>query len=434
MTKTRVLALIFFIALISLSSCRKKPEKIGNDLQPTNSLITVAFNDDQDIVTSTFDVPSLSTKNLNYAFIGNMNDPIFGNSNFDFYTQYSLSTSSLYWGDNAVADSIVLNLTYNGYYGDTTDKQLTVNVFEILKDMYIDSTYKSDMVLECDPTVLANYTFVPRPLTPIDTVIDRGVLRIPIDISLAEQLIANGPYETNDEFKDSFKGLHITCEKNSIPASVVAFNLGHSYSNLRVYYHTSQDTLNYDFDITSSDVRFNHYSHDYTNSEVVFNDTTNSAKLYVQGAAGTRVWVKFPNIQEWANSFDSNVTINEAKLILSDARQPDDTIYYAPPSKLVAAGAKFGTDTTYVILPDQFVSSEYFGGSYDKTNGQVWFRISEYIQNVIKNGAYATQCDGLLIYVDQGSATPHRWAFHGPQSDSIDKRIRLEIVYSLIND
>ena len=92
MMKTRVLTLIFFITLISFSACKKTPEKIGNDLQPTNSYITVDFTDGQDFVTSTFTVPYLSTKQLGYAFIGNMNDPVFGNSNYDFFTQYSLST------------------------------------------------------------------------------------------------------------------------------------------------------------------------------------------------------------------------------------------------------------------------------------------------------------------------------------------------------
>ncbi len=431
MTKTRVLTLIFLIALTSLSACRKKPETIGNDLQPTNSLVTVAFNDQNDIVTSTFTVPSLSTKLLNYAFIGNMNDPVFGNSNFDFYTQFSLSTSALHWGEGAVADSMVLYLTYNGYYGDTTDKQLTVNVFEINEEMYSDSTYKSDMTLECLPDVLADYTFVPRPLTPADTTIDRGVLRVPIDISLAEKLI-NGSYEDNDDFKEAFKGLHVTCEKNAVAASAVAFNLTHSYTNLRIYYHNDTDTLSYDFRVTSADVRFNHYAHDYSDSEIIFNDTVANNKLYVQGAAGTRVYVKFPNLQEWADALNNNVAINDAKLVLSGA--VTDTAMYSPPSKLVAAGAKFDADTAYVILPDQYVGSEYYGGSYNKTDDVVWFRITEYVQNVIKNGTYATNCNGLLIYVDQGSSSPHRWAFYGPQSDSLDKRIRLEIVYSLIND
>lgn len=344
--KLRVLTLLFLICLVGFSSCRKKPEKIGNDLQPTNSLITVNFNNAQDIVTSTFNIPYLNTKNLNYAFIGNMNDPVFGNSNFDFYTQISLSTTSLgSWGDDAVADSVVLFLTYNGYYGDTTDKPLTVNVFEVIEDMYesADSSYKSNTVLQCESQDLANsYTFVPRPLTAMDTVVGRGVLRIPLDVSLGEKFINNAPYETNDDFKSFFKGLHVACEKNDIAASAVAFNLTHSYTCLRVYYHNDIDTLNYDFVINSSEVKYNHYTHDYSNSQITFNDTTNNAKLYVQGAAGTRVWVKFPKLQEWADSLNNNIAINDARLFLTSAVDVADTALYKIPSKFVAAGAKIG--------------------------------------------------------------------------------------------
>ena len=432
--RLRALTLILLFGLVSLSSCRKNPEKIGNDLQPTNSLITVSFNDNHDIVTSTFTVPYLSTKMLGYAFLGNNNDPIFGTSNFDFFTQFSLSTESQSWGDNAVADSVVLNLVYNGYYGDTTE-YMNVRVYEILEDMYVDSTYRSNMVLECDESELANYSFSPRPHTSNDTTLDRGTLRIPINPNLGTKFIENESNLTsNDKFKEFFKGLRVKCDMTSAEAAICYFNLTHSYSYLRVYYHNDTDTLKYDFSITSSDVRFNHYYHDFSTATnpITFNDTTNNDKLYVQGTAGTRVWVDFPNIQEWANSLGSNVVINEAKLCLSGA--VNDTARYAPPTKLVVAGAKFDTDTTYLIIPDQLVGSEYYGGSYNSTDGTVYFRITEYIQNVIQNGDYATQCDGLLIYVDQGSYVPRRWAFHGPQSDDADKRIRLELVYSLVND
>lgn len=434
MTKTRVLALIFLISLIGFSSCRKNPKKIGNDLQPANSLISVAFNDEQDVVTSTFTVPYLSTKMLGYAFLGNNNDPVFGISNFDFFTQFSLSTESQTWGDNAVADSVVLNLTYNGYYGDTTE-YMTVRAYEILEDMYVDSTYRSNMVLECSDEELSNHVFSPRPHTAPDTILDRGVLRIPINPSLGTKFIENESHlSSNDEFKEFFKGLRLKCDITNAEAAICYFNMTHSYTYLRVYYHNDTDTLHYDFRVTSSDVRYNHYYHDFEAAltPITFNDTVNNAKLYVQGAAGTRVWINFPNLQEWANSLNDYVVINDAKLILSEA--VSDTAEYAPPTKLVIAGAKFDTDTTYALIPDQLVGSEYYGGSYNATEGKVWFRITEYIQNVIKNGNYATECNGLLIYVDQGSYTPRRWAFHGPQSDSLDKRVRLEIVYSLIKE
>lgn len=434
MTKIRVLTLIFLIGLVGFSSCRKTPKKIGNDLQPSNSLVSVAFTDEQDIMTSTFTVPKLSTKMLGYTFLGNNNDPIFGISNFDFYTQLSLSTESQSWGDNAVVDSVVLNLTYNGYYGDTLE-YMTVRAYEVLEDMYVDSTYQSNMTLNCDETELANHVFRPYPHTAPDTILDRGVLRIPINPELGQRFVENEAELASDtKFKEFFKGLHLQCDITTAEASICYFNMTHSYTYMRVYYHNDTDTLKYDFNISSSDVRFNHYYHDFSaaSNPITFNDTTNNAKLYVQGAAGTRVWLKFPNLQQWADTMNGHVAINDAKLYLSGA--VTDTARYAPPARLIIAGAKFDTDTTYVLIPDQLIGTEYYGGYYHADDGSVWFRITEYIQNIVQNGDYATECDGLLIYADQGSYSPRRWAFHGPQSDSLDKRIRLEIVYSLLND
>lgn len=429
--RLRALTLILVFSLAGLYSCKKTPKTIGSDLQPNNSLITVSFSDRQSIEAMTFTVPYLSTKQLGYAFIGNMNDPVFGNSNFDFYTQFRLSTSSLIWGDNAVTDSVVLRLVYNGYYGDTINQELTVRVFELAESLSADTAYQSNTVLQCETEELGNRTFVPRPLTPVDSTLDRGALRVVLNNSIGEKLMATN-YDSNTEFQNTFKGLHVVCDKNSNPASAVSFNLMHTGSYLRVYYHNDTDTLKYDFVVKSSDVRYNHYTHDYTNSEIEFYQNTQQ-KLYVQGAAGTRVWVRFPKLKEWADSLNTNIAINDARLILSSAVDVHDTLYPAP-SKLVVAGAKFDADTTYVILYDQLVSAEYYGGEYNKTDRYVWFRITEYIQNVIQNGTYATDTDGLFIYVDQGSLTPHRWAFHSALSDSTDKRIRLELVYSLIND
>lgn len=432
MTKTRVIALIVLISLICLAACKKKPEQIGNDLQPGNSLISVAFSDEQDVVASTFTVPYLSSKMLTYTLLGNLNDPIFGNANYDFYTQISLSTSSQTWGNNAIADSVVLSLCYNGFYGDTLN-YLTVKMYEISEDMYPDSVYRSNMTLSCDETVLADYSFSPRPLTPVDTTLDRGVLHIPVDVSLGTKLIENESNMTsNDAFKTFFKGLHLVCDYSTADeGSICFFNLTHSYTNLRVYYHNDTDTLTYDFGITSSDVRFNHYSHDFNSvpNPIVFNDTVNNEKLYVQGTAGTRVWLNFPNLYDWAQSLEGNVAINEAKLILTGA--VTDTADFTPPARLVVTGAKFDTDTTNIILSDQLIGAEYYGGNYDSSDATVWFRITEYVQKIIKNGIYAPNCNGLLIYVDQGSTVPRRWAFYGPQGET---PVRLEVVYSLINE
>lgn len=428
MTRTRVLTLILILGLIGIAACKKTPDKIGNDLQPTNSLITVAFSGNQDIVSATYDIPKVATTKLNYALLGNMNDPVFGITNCGFYTQISLSTESLTWGDNAVADSVTLCLTYNGYYGDTTE-YMNVRMYEITEAMNEadTTTYYSNSTLETDPTILADIEFSPRPHTAPDTVLDRGVLRIPVNPSLGTKFIENEEYMTsNAKFKEFFKGLYLECEVSNAEGAVCYYNLTHSYSYLRVYYHNDSDTLSYDFRISSSDVRFNHYEHDFSDSEINFFDTVSNAKLYVQGASGARALLKFPKLIEWADSMKTNVVINEAKLTLTGA--VTDTAIYAPPASFVVVGARM-SDTTAVILPDQLISADYYGGNYNAQTGTVWFRITDYIQKLVMNGDYYGT-DGVFIYVYNGSTYPYRWAFYGPEGEI---PVKLEIVYSLVN-
>ena len=424
MTKIRVFALVLIVAL-TVFSCKKTPKKIGTDLQPASSMISVAFTDESDIVASTENVSSVSSTNLYMLSLGNMNDSVFGISNFDFYTQLSLTTESQTWGANAVADSVVLNLVYSGFYGDTTE-YLTVRVYELEETMLSDTTYRSNHIFECDPTILADLSFSPRPLTSSDSVLDRGLLRIPIDPTFGNKLIENESSMTsNEHFKEFFKGFYVDCEQTNASGAICYFNPTHSYTLMRVYYHNDTDTLFYDFGISQSDVWVNHYTHDYTGHEYIFDD---NSRLYVQGSAGTKVWLKFPNIKEWADAQEGLVVINEAKLVLTGA--VTDTAMYTPPASLILVGEKHDTDTTYVYLPDQYEGSSYFGGSYDATDGTVWFRISEYIQQLVKNGTYQ-DIDGVYINISGTSTVARRWAFYGTGQEN---PLRLEIVYSLVNE
>lgn len=428
MTKIRVFALVLIVFLTAFS-CKKTPKEIGTNLQPASTQIIVDFTDASDIVASTENVSSVSATNLYMTATGNMNDSIFGISNFDFYTQFSLSTESMSWGDNAVADSMVLNFVYSGYYGDTTE-YLTVRVYEIEEEMLSDTTYKSNQTFECDPTILGELSFSPRPLTSPDTVLDRGVLRIPINPELGTKFIENeASMASNDLFKEFFHGLYIDCEQTNASGAICYFNPTHSYTHLRMYYHNDTDTLFYDFEISSSDVWVNHYSHDYTGHNLFDTDS----RFYVQGSAGTKVWIKFPKIKEWADSFDQHVIINEAKLILTGA--VTDTALYTPPASLILVGEKYsGTDTTYVYLPDQYEGSTYFGGTYDKTTGTVWFRISHYIQKLVQNGSF-DDIDGVYVNVSGASTVSRRWAFFGTNEAIPDSlRLKLEVVYSLVNE
>lgn len=439
-----MLAITLIIALAGFTSCKKTPKTIGDNLQPQSSLIKVFSSENRDIVALTQHIDSLITSTSTTFLIGTMYEEIFGLSSMQTFTQISPTVIGQIWGNNAVADSIVLQLSYSGYYGDTTTAQrFTVRE---LDEPFCDSTkYYSNTLLAVKTDPLADFTFNPHPTQYSnidDDSLTKAVLRIPLNVSLGQHFINNEEkFETVDGFLEFFKGLNIACESD-IPTlgshgAVYFFDATNSYTYLRLYYHNDTDTLSYDFNITSDCMHFGNFSHDYdaVAAPIKFNDSTDSRYLYVQGTAGVMTWIKFPNIAEWARSLNSNVLVNEAKLVLKGA--PDaingvynDTATFTPPTQLIIA--KKTGEGTYSILDDQYVGAEYFGGQYDRNSGTVYFRLNSYVQDLIINGPDAENM-GLYVYVNAGSYTPRRWIFNGPDYQDENNQIRLELTYSLID-
>ena len=438
--KTKHLLLTLFVALIAFASCKKLPD-IGSSLQPNSSFIKVAFSGKHDIVAETEHIDSLSTKASSLSLVGDLNDPIFGNSNLSFYTQLGLTSNSIKWDEGATTDSIVLQMIYSGYYGDTLTP-LTLKVYEVAESMSGDSmTYYSNTSF-AHGEELANYTFSPRPRTRgniDDDSLTTAVVRIPIDNALGEKFISNeSQFASNTAFMNYFNGLYVSCEPVSGTGSICYFNLLNTKSYLRIYYHSDNDTTFYDFNVSDKYIRFNHFDHDYTTAQtpIVFDDTTNSQYLYVQSTAGVRSRLTFPNITQWAKDMNTNVLINEAKLIMTGANGmingvDNDTLMFSQPAQLVVVKAK--EDGSYSILPDQLVGTAYYNGMYDPKTDQVWFRISEYVQDLVLAGPDAENY-GLFVYTYSGANNAKRWIFHGPDSQDTTSRVKLEIIYSQIND
>ena len=84
-------------------------------------------------------------------------------------------------------------------------------------------------------------------------------------------------------------------------------------------------------------------------------------------------------------------------------------------------------DGSYSILPDQMVGTKYYNGMYDAKTDQVWFRISEYVQDLVLAGPDAENY-GLFLYTYAGSNNAKRWILHGPGSQDTTNRIKLEII------
>ena len=440
--KTKHLIIASLLLLIGFVSCKKLPQHIGDSLQPNSSNIHVSFSGNQDIKAEVKHIDSLSTKAASLSLVGNLNDPHFGNSNLSFYTQIGLTSNSLQWGEGATTDSIVMQILYAGYYGDTL-APMTIRIHEVTEDMSGDSIYYySNTSFEIGEE-LANYTFTPRPKTKVligNDTIGVNILQIPVNNALGEKFMSNAEssFSSNSVFMNYFKGLYFSCEPTSETGSICYFNLLNTKSYLRVYYHNNYDTTFYDFNVSDKYIYFNHFEHDYTTAQapITFNDTTYNPYLYVQSTAGVRSRIVFPNLNQWAKDMNTNVLVNEAKLILTGANDiingvNNDTATFTQPVQIIAV--KANENGTYGILPDQLVGTSYFGGYYDPKTDQVWFRISEYVQDLILAKPESDNY-GLFLYTYAGSYNAKRWIFHGPDSPDTTKRIKLELIYSQIDD
>ena len=425
--------------MIGFASCKKTPQQIGESLLPDSSNIQVEFSGSQNIIAEVQRIDSLSTKSAALALVGDLNDPHFGNSNLSFYTQIGLTSNSLQWGEGATTDSIVMQMLYSGYYGDTLTP-LTLRIHEVTQDMAGDSAiYYSNTSYEVGEEWV-NYTFTPRPMTKTfingtDT-IGYNVLQIPIDVALGDKFM-EGDFASNTDFLNYFKGLRFSCEPVAGTGSICYFNLLNTKSYMRVYYHNDYDTTFYDFNVSDKYIRFNHFDHDYSAAQapIIFNDTA-TEYLYAQSTAGVRTKLVFPNLAQWAKDMNTNVLVNEAKLILTGANDlingvTNDTTIFNQPVQLVVV--KANADGSYGILPDQLVGTSYFGGYYDPKTDQVWFRISEYVQDLILAGPDAEN-NGLYIYTYAGAYNAKRWIFHGPNSPIDEYKMKLELIYSRIDD
>lgn len=437
--KTKHFILVSLLLLIGFASCKKQPQQIGESLQPNSSNIQVAFSGNQDIVAEVQRVDSISTKSASLSLVGDLNDPHFGNSNISFYTQIGLTSNSLQWEDGATTDSIVMQVLYSGYYGDTLTP-LTLKIHEVTQDMAGDSAvYYSNTSYEVGEE-WANYTFTPRPKTKTfingaDT-IGYNILQIPVNVALGDKLMQSD-FASNTDFMNYFKGLRFSCEPAAGTGSICYFNLLNTKSYLRIYYHNDYDTTFCDFNISDKYIRFNHFEHDYSVAQapIIFNDTA-TEYLYAQSTAGVRTRLVFPNLAQWAKELNTNVLVNEAKLILTGANDlingvVNDTAIFKQPAQLVVV--KANEDGSYGILSDQLVGTNYFGGYYDSKTNQVWFRISEYVQDLILAGPDAENY-GLYIYTYAGAYNATRWIFHGPNSPIDEYKIKLELIYSRIDD
>ena len=145
------------------SACKKSPESIGNNLIDGDDYIGLYRTDTVQVFCHSYIDDSIGTKNVAYALLGATKDPIFGNTEAGFYTQFHISSAGQNFGTNPVLDSLVLQLSIAGYYGDTTTWQ-TVHAYELTDTLSTYESYNSQSEVAISSIDVANsHQFRPHP-------------------------------------------------------------------------------------------------------------------------------------------------------------------------------------------------------------------------------------------------------------------------------
>ena len=443
-TALTCLALLIGTLLLTLASCRKTPDTIGNNLIGENEYIDIYHTDTVSIVCHSY-LDSVNTTNPSSALLGATKDPVFGTSEASFYTQFRFSVAGQSFGNNPVVDSLVLQLCLTGCYGDTMAWQ-TAHVYELADSLSTSETYYNHSVVATNTIDHANgYQFRPRPHTKATVIgtdtLSQPVIRIPLSLELGNQLMTldTNVYSLPDLFKAQFPGLYVACSPVSQNGAISSINLtNNEYTLLQLYYHDASSPdkpMRYNYYVTSKDAYFNHIDHDYTQgnadftSQVLDGQTAmGQQQVYLQTMGGVRTFVQFPNLEHWTDTLEGcHMVINEAKLIVPVVVATLDSVYTAPKNFLLVG---FNADSTTYLLPDYYEGNSYFGGTYNASHQYVTFRVSEYMQSVLMG---KKENNGLSLGINGASYNAQRMVAAGPEATDGEK-MRLELTYSIVKE
>jgi len=409
---TAISAVFLFFAF--LTGCENEASNLGVNIMPPSEKINVKYTDDFTLDAYTYSADSVRSDKMSRALLGSKVDPVFGTSKADFITQTRLS-DTIDFGSQPVADSLVLFLLTDDFYGDGETKQI-LEVFELIKDFYKDSSYYSNLSLEgiLNESLIGTTTF-----RPSDTLIS-----VNLDITVGQKIV-NQNYEHQVEFLEVFKGLYVTSENVLEGGGIVNLNLSSFDSKLTIYYHTDTDTISYDCVINEKCVSINRYSHDYETADVAYeishlDDSIHDTVIYAMGMRGVYTRIDLSFLESWRKD-SMPIAINNAEIIVSLSAYDPFSEMFPPPEKLELKTMNENDDFIFVI--DAFLGDDYFDGKLDEENGLYHFKITTQLQDFLE------KTDDLTVYlfVGDNNISPCRVVLSNGENSN---KIQLKLTYS----
>jgi len=301
----------------------------------------------------------------------------------------------------------------------------------------------------------SNYLYKPNALVKINdddtTSGTKGLLKIPIDnyfgYALLNQIKTN-TFKTDSVFKNFLSGLKIAVSPSAKGKAMIQFNLSDAKCGLNVYARNKKgEKFTLFFPISPSLFYHSKFEHNYLGSQVdaSFNSTeAGNEKVYLQSQSGTKVWVKFGNLDKFKNALINKAVIEVVELTPSDNKTP------RPRSIFPLKRTSDGSNTS---LEDY--SSNLFGPApLDTTKtredgskiAKYQINISNYFQDLVlgkqdtfgihlTNYPLFSQTPGFVLQsgtiVLSNYVEPSTIILTGPKNGDITRRMRLKVWYTL---
>ncbi len=317
---------------------------------------------------------SLSTQNLsgqtNRLQLGAYTDPLLGTVRAETYAQIRPVVVSTIVPDNAIFDSLVLQLRYDFYlYGAPGETLLDFTVHELTEEINNELIFYSKSQVAYDPTPLGsgstmiNATYFKQELedTDADSVMK---VRIKLDPAYGQKLLdAINPEDENytnfNLFKSIFKGFAIIPQQAD---KIVGISSDNVNTVLTLYYHSGETKFTTLYSL-SQGINFTNISTNRSGTELeslnqFYSDFSPASNRYIQAGGSLVTKLDFSKYYEYIDTIPQ-LLLNSVELNIEN----QDVEEQYPLNKSLAL-AMLTDNNRYKVLKNQQDTLDYisFGG------------------------------------------------------------------------
>lgn len=416
----RILSLLTLVILTATACTKIESTELGQDVIPVVDGVNtfeqfLAVNTKDSIARDS--IFPISSDNLVLGKISAANDPVFGETNailnFElkpFFFPFGFAGEKT----TRTVDSVVLVVSYRGFYGDTTIPQ-NLSVYELTEKISRDTLHKTTRAYSRMPSPLA--TAIIDPIKADDSLYmfreqAKNQIRIKLPNSFGTRFLnydsavaSNDALVSDSLFKEKFKGFAIVSGGGK---GLFYVNLLDTNTKVAFYYKSKATTAATVIDTTVTYFKFNQYFDGFSDNitrratgtseagpYLASNLASQDTVLYIETAPGTHARLRIPGLSTFPNKIihRAELLIEELADINAGTLLPDnERKWFGAPNLFVSATAPDSTRKfliPYVDVSTSGINFSVFGGfPIKKTiNGQQVntynINITRYVQGIV---------------------------------------------------